>query len=1162
MQDKNHLVSSSPTMSLRRIVVDFIIMAIISFIPLMWIPRGQMLTGHDSGYPINVLEAYKNRFFTWNTQDSMGLDNATSISVIPVLSVQAAASSLGASVADSEKVTFICWFFMMQAAMYVFAYSLRDAFGYRWFPLMTAVGYVFNFYLLALWRYGAGTTFSAYTALPLALTFTINMLRGRLGAIRSALYLSLALFLFNGGGGLSIPLFGGLLVSLGWAVVYFMITAKSEKRQEVFRNIVVFLISTFTASFLLNAYWLLPFLYFVITNYYTELTAKGGKAVVLMWTHSVSIYTSIGNLFRLQGYPDWYNNPFHPYANFYLIKIPLIFVSMLFAPTAYFSLLLVKQTEQKKLILYFAVLSLMGIFFAAGTHPPTGWLYSLFILYVPGFVVFRSAQYKFIPALFVSFAILIAYTLNYLLYETPLLGYFGKRKNATAAVFAAGFICLITVYHYPFFQRGFFYYNRTLSTLLSIPEYVHSYDRWSKEHFDDEGRTLILPRFNSTWKAGLFDWNYFSLYSPFNLITPKPFVQYSYYLNESQFALFNRLAYELSRSTPLSDKLLSFFQVRHILLAKDISYTSEDIPSESWHRYEPALSKDSFPLVWHEGSWQVHEYPGYQKNKIYGVNTLTRFHGSGEDSIGAILAGSDDFILPQILGKTTQNPVITDLPVHDSLFGIKCSTCGIFRPANEIIPAYTNILPGSMFYGIKRRREAKPADVSAPLSQVITSRLGLTLKRVSEIASMAERGSDTASVRGLGKELHELWKQIAEVMPIGSTAAADAEILAVLNDYAMSENKAIVKLLGAHAQYAESLKPATALFEEIINRIYVYKQNYRYGPVFVLPVAVDNADFYLDEVSLATDQSGRFIYPVQIDVGGVSRKITPLASGGKVMLGNYSATEAASVQLIFPEQASLLGAPMAVVPTIDNIVQSCQAAPIAGYNPERSYEVSLTNAQKMAKTAQIYLRKKKNNVVSFSVSDQVFKPDYAFNFSREDEGEQRLYFAGTDGDVEAYIYLCVAKGDDQSDYATTLSVHEMVKPTLFVQVGNSTLANRQSIQYKRINQTKYVIDLSGATFPLTLVFNENYNTLWRLSEVDSTGNLLQILTSWHIPSYARKSHMQVNGFANAWYIDKKPSSNSLILEFYPQSLFYKGILITAAGLMSVIVILILKRKIL
>jgi len=352
--------------ALRKVLFDFVIIAVISCIPLLWLPDGKILTGHDSGYPINVLEAFKNRFYTWNSQDSFGLDNTTSISVIPILSIQALASHLGLSVADSEKVVFVFWFFAMQAGMYALAYSLRETFPYRWFPLLASVLYVFNFYLLALWRYAAGTTFSAYTAFPLTLMVGFQLFLTNASWIRLSILLSVILFVFNGGGGLSIPLFGGLLVGIFWLIAYFVWLEDSGKRRKLLIRTTKFVAGTLGISLVLNAYWVLPFFYYVIVNYYSELSAKGGKAAVLMWTHSVSTYTSISNLLRLQGFPDWYNNPAHPYANFYLQKRLLIFASMLIAPAAYASLYLARVVRQKKIILYFSGLSILGVFLLQG----------------------------------------------------------------------------------------------------------------------------------------------------------------------------------------------------------------------------------------------------------------------------------------------------------------------------------------------------------------------------------------------------------------------------------------------------------------------------------------------------------------------------------------------------------------------------------------------------------------------------------------------------------------------------------------------------------------------------------------------------------------------------------------------------------------------------
>lgn len=1135
-------------------IIDFLVIAVLSLIPLLWIPDGQILTGHDSGYPINVLEAYKNRFYTWNSQDSMGVDNENSISVIPILSLQAFVSYLGVSVANSETITFIFWFFIMQTSMYMLAHSLREHISYRWFPLLAAVLYVFNFYLLALWRYGAGTTFSAYSALPLTLLFILRMLNGKLKPMPAGLFVSLTLFFFNGGGGLSIPLFGGMFVSLSWAVIYFFLISKKQARLNLVLRIVGFSIAFFCASIFLQAYWLLPFLYFVLTTYYTTLEAVGGKEVVLKWTDSVSLYTSIANLFRLQGYPDWYNNPFHPYANAFLQRGILVFISTLIAPSAFAAVLLAKKTEVKKLIIFFFGLALLGIFFAAGSHPPTGWLYSMLILHIPGFVVFRSAQYKFIPALLLSFSLMLAYTINFFLYETKLLASLREKQRVVRAGLAIGIIVLILIYHYPFFQRGFFYYSKSLSTLIAVPEYVKKFDIWSKKHFDDEGRTLILPRFNSSWKAGLFNWNYFSLYSPFNLITPKPFIQYSYYLNESQLALFNRMAEEIPQQSELAGELLDFFQVRHILLAKDISYTSEDIPSENWKKYEKGLQQ--YPLLWNEGQWSVRKVPEYQPNKIYALSSLTKFHGQGSQVIGALLDGVDDFLLPQMIGKSMNNPTLKDFPVSRMLYAASCLTCSLYKQENEIIPGYTSVLPGSLFYHFKRKREQIPIDVHVSFTGAVTSRLGLTTKRIAEVISMVEQQRDSSALAILSEEIAKLWSDIDAYLYLKNPTQEQVDMVTQVHDYALSQRKILTRLRDNHAQNAEVLMPVISTLQRILKKIEEYRNTYENTAVYRVPASMHEAEIFFDRTSLPHTSNDTYVLPTSLVIENTSYPVRAIFTNGKVGLGKFSLTEGQIIAVKFPSEHISFPEQNYVNVTVDTTQMSCVGVTIPGFDAGKSYEMTIKNAASLDKSALFYLRKRKNES-TISLQDTRFKPDTAFNFDKLAQGAQRKYFSGTDGDVGAYLYLCVDTNVLLPAIEDTISIRPLSSPPLFFRAGNGAVMPRQKILYNRIDQTKYTIDLNNASFPLILVFNENYNELWRLSETDATGGWWQILTQWRVPSFSRSSHLQINGFANAWYIPQKPESGKLILEFYPQSLFYKGLVIS---LVSLIIVGLLLRK--
>lgn len=108
-----------------------------------------------------------------------------------------------------------------------------------------------------------------------------------------------------------------------------------------------------------------------------------------------------------------------------------------------------------------------------------------------------------------------------------------------------------------------------------------------------------------------------------------------------------------------------------------------------------------------------------------------------------------------------------------------------------------------------------------------------------------------------------------------------------------------------------------------------------------------------------------------------------------------------------------------------------------------------------------------------------------------------------------------------------------------------------NVSYRRINPIKYNIHIN-ASAPYVLVFGESYNSKWRVYEGD---------VSWYdtffkreIPNY----HFPVNGYANAWYIEKAGNYNVTIYFWY-QTVYYVSLFISGLTLLFGIVIL-LRRK--
>ncbi|MEK7543866.1 MAG: hypothetical protein AAB557_03295 [Patescibacteria group bacterium] len=121
------------------------------------------------------------------------------------------------------------------------------------------------------------------------------------------------------------------------------------------------------------------------------------------------------------------------------------------------------------------------------------------------------------------------------------------------------------------------------------------------------------------------------------------------------------------------------------------------------------------------------------------------------------------------------------------------------------------------------------------------------------------------------------------------------------------------------------------------------------------------------------------------------------------------------------------------------------------------------------------------------------------------------------------------------------------------------------VTYKRINPTKYRVQVSGARNPYTLVFSDKYHSRWKLYISKKEGEELQVNGSYFdgsiresahddiflnaktfetlgMPSIPDNQHFLVNGYANAWYITPEDSSGreqyEIIVEMVEQRVFY------------------------
>ena len=155
---------------------------------------------------------------------------------------------------------------------------------------------------------------------------------------------------------------------------------------------------------------------------------------------------------------------------------------------------------------------------------------------------------------------------------------------------------------------------------------------------------------------------------------------------------------------------------------------------------------------------------------------------------------------------------------------------------------------------------------------------------------------------------------------------------------------------------------------------------------------------------------------------------------------------------------------------------------------------------------------------------------------------------------------------------TTIGLENLSK------LKNISENNRPLIIFKRVNPTKYIVNVENATKPFFLVFSESYNPGWKIYATNGNTaigkviakypdvNVEEAKNSWYKftpqdvvyllkkPAINETYHFKANGYANAWYINpekinKDGNGNfTLTIYFRPQSYFYFGLFISMVTL--------------
>ena len=588
---------------------DLFLLFLLSLVPMLWyrFDTRLLITSSDVGYPYNPFNIISNRVYLWNSSSGLGVPQLDWSGTILYHGLEAFLTYLSGSLFIGQQIYVVIWFFLPMLAIYLAIKRLPQLADKPYFALFAALLFQFNFFQLSGWKVLWRTRFSIYTALPLLLVLFIDYLEGKRSLIRTALFSGLIIFFLNGGGAL--PLFGSVILLYFITILFYLIMSLRRNRLlDFLKRNVYFFVSAFVITFLLSAYWVLPFLYLALSVYSSTFSGMGGVDNIVSWANVVHRNASIVNLLRLQGMDVFELSAVRDYLDIYMTNPFFLLISFIWPILAFSAIFWARKPQQKKYILLFSLLALLSLIFTAGSHQPFRSFFVFILKTVPTFPIFRTAIHKFGMLFWFANAVLIAFSLSSLVEK--IAAYLNHKKIATkivTACLAVIFICLIIAWNFPILGRSFFRWNPPLTTLERVPNYIFDFGQWADGLKTDTQRMLLTPALNKMWLSDVYKWGYFSLQSVPYLVTVKSTIATDASNQGDKGLMLNVIFNSIKEKKDDLKKIVPLLSLKYFLQRNDAFYNLDWILSENPQKFDERLNQmDDLKLEKQFDQWKVY----------------------------------------------------------------------------------------------------------------------------------------------------------------------------------------------------------------------------------------------------------------------------------------------------------------------------------------------------------------------------------------------------------------------------------------------------------------------------------------------------------------------------------------------------------------------------
>lgn len=861
-------------------------------------------------------------------------------------------------------------------------------------------------------------------------------------------------------------------------------------------------------------------------------------------------------------------------VNFFTIKEPLVLMHPFWSgkvptefvpqpipgfywifPLAAFAALF--YAKKQKFILLFYLIALTMVFLGKSAADPAGWIYTWLYYNFPGFGFFREPS-KFWPMMAFSYVVLISYTVKYTL------------EKITSLKLGQGYKLILKI--------------GLLVPLVLLPVYI------GRPAFTGELGPLFVPKKMSDshhfFKDFLYDQEDF-----FRTMFLPGRYRLGFWSEIHPMLGINEIAQEFQS---LSPKITELLGVKYVVLTAD---ETDDV-YRIWGKkeiYKRIISQSTDLRRLDDprfGGFEVYETPGYLP-KFYAPNTGV-FVNSGDRSTLREILDLSSYQSPMVFfrsanisvpGSADEKRLLADGGYvnsisRESYMTARCVRCEDRNYRHGLVYPFPRFLPDSFLYSYALNKEQKSLDkVVADTKEHLRLAVFYATKRTAEFQAITDRGLHQEFLKNSIGEHDKLINLINKDVNKLSVSYDDNDYLLTILDYLDTQRETIYTIItSADKVNTENSLRLKSCYERLLALM---------GKIsdFVWVSDLNSAKYLVD-----VPEAGK--YNIFLQGAGTSssalvindNKFEPTASDQDNWIRYQSVPLVAGLNSLaaYGTKANLAGQQSLSITVPSGAGEYLLKIPVARVEPNTEYIVSTDYKISLDTKSRFYTARD----TDFEQSGVVRRSTDQYLRATNEWHEIKDKFTTRLGEQDITLNLSVTR--DANPHVIDLANIKVVKnkgPLLVIKADKIPDIQVQPprLTFQWINPTKYLVHVENSQGRFPLVFLESYHAAWEAyyvgNQPHASGKIVAANERWRVSEMAPKndldlfsflapykdkyekvsSHISVNGYANAWIVDRTGSFD-LVIEYAPQRTFTLSLIMSVSALLVVVGVVIWRLK--